>query len=114
MCRPGSWPVRRFSSAPRRSITPIGPLREAEIPREVTRFEEALIQTRHQIHEIQQKVGEAIGQENASIFDAHLLVVDDRSFIEEVIRGLNAQRKNVEVVLRVVAERYAQALGGGR
>ena len=83
---------------------------EEEIPREIARFEEALIQTRHQIHEIQQKVSTAIGQESASIFDAHLLVVDDRSFVEEVIRGLNGKRRNVEAVLTAVAERYAEAL----
>ena len=81
-----------------------------EIPREIARFEEALIETRRQIHEIQKQVGSAIGQENASIFDAHLLVVDDRSFVEEVIRGLGLQHKNVETVLRVVADKYAQAL----
>ncbi|MFH0880923.1 MAG: phosphoenolpyruvate-utilizing N-terminal domain-containing protein, partial [Lentisphaerota bacterium] len=83
---------------------------EDDIPREIARFEEALIATRYQIHEIQQKVGQAIGQKSASIFDAHLLVVDDRAFVEEVIRGLGVQRKNVEAVLSSVANRYAQAL----
>lgn len=83
---------------------------EGEIAREIARFEEALIATRRQLHEIQRQVSEAVGQESASIFDAHLLVVDDRSLVEEVIRGLSAQKKNVEAVLRVVADRYAQAL----
>ena len=83
---------------------------EEDIPREIARFEEALINTRHQVHEIQQKVSNAIGQESASIFDAHLLVVDDRSFVEEVIRGLGTQRRNVEAVLTAVADRYADAL----
>ena len=81
-----------------------------EIPREIARFEEALIATRRQLHEIQRQVSEAIGQESASIFDAHLLVVDDRSLVEEVIRGLSVHKKNVETVLRLVADRYAQAL----
>jgi len=81
-----------------------------EIAREVARFEEALISTRHQIHEIQKQVGTALGQESASIFDAHLLVVDDRALVEEVIRGLKIQKKNVETVLRIVAERYSEAL----
>ena len=85
-------------------------INEEDIPREIARFEEALIATRHQVREIQQKVSSAIGQESASIFDAHLLVVDDRSFVEEVIRGLSAQHKNVEAVLTSVADRYAQAL----
>jgi len=85
---------------------------DEEIPRETARFEEALINTRRQIHEIQQRIASAIGQENASIFEAHLLVVDDRSFVEEVIRALSSQHKNVEAVLSTVAERYAQALAG--
>lgn len=83
---------------------------DEEIAREIARFEEALIATRRQLHEIQRQVSEAIGQESASIFDAHLLVVDDRSLVEEVIRGLSVHKKNVETVLRLVADRYAQAL----
>lgn len=83
---------------------------EEEIPREIARFEEALMATRRQLHEIQKQVSEGIGRESASIFDAHLLVVDDRSLVEEVIRGLSVHKKNVETVLRVVADRYAQAL----
>lgn len=81
-----------------------------EIAREIARFEEALIATRRQLHEIQAQVSQAIGQESASIFDAHLLVVDDRSLVEEVIRGLSVHKRNVETVLRIVADRYAQAL----
>lgn len=83
---------------------------ENDIPREIARFEEALIATRRQIHDIQQRVNQAIGQKNASIFDAHLLVVDDRAFVEEVITGLSAQHKNVEAILSLVASRYAEAL----
>lgn len=81
-----------------------------EIAREIVRFEDALINTRHQIREIQKQVESAIGPDSASIFDAHLLVVDDRALVEEVIRGLKQQKKNVEAVLRDVADRYAAAL----
>ena len=81
-----------------------------EIPREIARFEEALIATRRQIREIQRKVGRAIDQRNAGIFEAHLLVMDDRAFVEEVMRGLQATRRNVEAVIEDVAERYADAL----
>ena len=81
-----------------------------EEPREITRFEEALIATRKQIHTIQDRVREAIGAESARIFDAHLLVVDDRALVEEVTRGISERRRNVESVLRDVADRYAGAL----
>ena len=90
--------------ATERDITP------DEAPREIARFEAALIATRRQLHEIQQKVERALDQSKASIFDAHLLVVDDRAFVEEVIVGLESQRKNVETVLRQVAEKYAATL----
>jgi phosphotransferase system enzyme I (PtsI) len=82
----------------------------AEIPLEIARFEEALIKTRHQIAEIQKRVGTVLGDEHASIFDAHLLVVDDRYFIEEVIRELRDKQENVESVTQDVAERYIQML----
>ncbi len=91
-------------SVPERSID------VAEIPLEIARFEEALIKTRHQISEIQKRVGSVIGDEHASIFDAHLLVVDDRYFIEEVIRDLREKQINVECVAQDVAERYIQML----
>ena len=83
-----------------------------EIPREIARLEDALIATRDQLHDIQRKVDEAIGHEGASIFDAHLLVVDDHAFVEEVIRALKAERRNVESVLVGVSEKYAEALAG--
>lgn len=83
---------------------------DAEIPLEIARFEEALIATRHQIAEIQHKVSEALGDEHAGIFDAHLLVVDDRYFIEEVIKGLKKEHRNVEFVMETVAGRYTKML----
>lgn len=85
-------------------------INDRDIPLEIARFEEALIKTRHQIAEIQRKVSSALGEEHASIFDAHLLVVDDRYFVEEVIRDLRARRRNAEAVLNIVAERYIEML----
>ena len=85
-------------------------IREEDISAEIARFEEALIATRHQISEIQRRVSEVLGDDHATIFDAHLLVVDDRYFIEEVIRELRAQRKNVEGIISAVAGRYIEML----
>ena len=85
-------------------------IEEDDIPLEIARFEEALIATRHQIAEIQEKVSSALGDEHAGIFDAHLLIVDDRYFIEEVIKGLRSDRLNVESVMERVAGRYTAML----
>lgn len=85
-------------------------LDESEIPAEVTRFESALIATRAQILEMQQRIAEAIGAKDASIFDAHLLVVEDRTLIDEVLRTLEREKYNVEFVFSEVANRYARTL----
>ena len=81
-----------------------------EIPNEILRFEEALIATRDQIKHIQKQVGEVLGDEHASIFDAHILVVDDRTFIDGIIRTIQKDLINVEPVLQTVSNRYADML----
>lgn len=94
----------RSSRAVPRNISP------DEIAYEIARFEEALIATHEQIKHIQKQVAEVLGDEHASIFDAHILVVDDRTFIEDVIRSLKKEMLNVEPVLLNVANRYADML----
>src|SRR5947208_16173076 len=83
----------------------------SQIPAEIARFESALVQTRIQILEMQQKIAEAIGTKDAGIFDAHLLVVEDRTLIDEVLRKLQCDQVNVEAIFQEVATRYADTLG---
>src|ERR1700726_1639395 len=83
---------------------------DSEVAREIARFETALIATRAQILEMQQRIVEAIGAKDASIFDAHLLVVEDRPLIDEVLRNLEKDKFNVEFIFAEVANRYARTL----
>src|SRR5580704_2441029 len=82
----------------------------SQVPDEIGRFETALIQTRMQILEMQQEIAEAIGTKDAAIFDAHLLVVEDRTLIDEVLRKLETDLCNVEWIFQEVATRYAETL----
>ncbi|MDQ3197898.1 MAG: phosphoenolpyruvate--protein phosphotransferase [Verrucomicrobiota bacterium] len=82
----------------------------AQVSDEIARFESALIQTRVQILEMQQQIAEAIGAKDAGIFDAHLLVVEDQTLIDEVLRKLEADHCNVEFVFQEVANRYVESL----
>src|SRR6266702_454112 len=85
----------------------IAPSRIAD---EIGRFEAGLIQTRMQILEMQQRIAESIGAKDAAIFDAHLLVVEDRTLIDEVLRKLKTDLCNVEWAFQEVATRYAETL----
>ena len=85
-------------------------LSEAELGEEINRLEKALVQTRHQILEVQQKVSTGMGAQEASIFDAHLLVLEDRTLLDEVVRVIQKEQVNVEHAFHTVAERYAATL----
>src|SRR5919204_4672153 len=82
----------------------------SQVGDEIGRFEAGLIQTRMQILEMQQRIAESIGAKDAAIFDAHLLVVEDRTLIDEVLRKLETDRCNVEWVFQEVASNYAETL----
>src|ERR1700716_1468774 len=82
----------------------------SQIGNEIARFEAALVQTRVQILEMQQKIAEAIGAKDAAIFDAHLLVVEDRTLIDEVLRRLETDLCNVEWMFQEVAASYSETL----
>jgi len=85
-------------------------LSEAQLGDEVNRLERALIQTRQQILDIQRRVSQGMGAEEGSIFDAHLLVLEDRTLLDEVLRVIQQDKVNAEFAFHSVAERYATTL----
>lgn len=85
-------------------------LTDADLPEEINRLERALVQTRQQILDIQRKVVEAMGAQEGSIFDAHLLALEDRTLMDEVIRVIQEKRVNAEHAFHTIAERYAATL----
>jgi phosphoenolpyruvate-protein phosphotransferase (PTS system enzyme I) len=80
-----------------------------ELPLEIARFEEALIKTRSEVMEIKKKVTDELGSEHGEIFDAHLLVLEDRALIEEVISDLKNERSSVEYVFSKILNKYIKA-----
>lgn len=77
-----------------------------DIPLQIQLFEEALIKTRREIIELQKKISSDMGQEEAQIFDAHLLVLEDRMLIEEVISRLKKEQLNVAYIFSEVLKKY--------
>jgi phosphoenolpyruvate-protein phosphotransferase (PTS system enzyme I) len=89
---------------------PVRRIEQSQIADEIARFEAALLATRAQILEMQEKIATSIGAKDASIFDAHLLVVEDRTLIDEVLRNLQRDKYNIEHTFSQVASRYAKTL----
>ena len=91
-------------------VPPCVQITAEDIPNEVQRFEAALVATRAEIIDMQQRIAVAIGAKDASIFDAHLLVVEDRTLIDEVLKTLEEKKQNVESIFLAVANRYSDTL----
>ena len=81
-------------------------IKDSQLSLEIVRFEEALIKTRSEIIEIQKKISKEMGGEHAEIFNAHLLVLEDRMLIEEVINKIKKEKKNVERIFIDVLKKY--------
>ena len=84
-------------------------LEKKEIPLEIARFEDALISTRKELLQIRQELAQRLKREETDLFNAHLLVVEDRTLIEEVIRGIEDKGLNAEYVFHQVISVYEQA-----
>jgi phosphotransferase system enzyme I (PtsI) len=92
---------------------------ELEIPRytvgpekrmaEIARFEQALVTTRQQIARIQEQVSKNLSEQEALIFDAHQMVLEDQALIGETIRDFQKSGLNIETCFNAVAQRYIQA-----
>ncbi len=76
---------------------------------EIARFENALVVTRQQIQKIQSEVERNLGSDEARIFDAHLMVLEDQALISETIRDFETTGRNVESCFDKVARRYIKA-----
>jgi phosphoenolpyruvate-protein phosphotransferase len=74
------------------------------------RLVSALAAARDQISRLRQATREQLGQEQAAIFEAHLLILEDPEFIGRINDAIAADRINAEAALAGVVEEYAQMM----
>jgi phosphotransferase system enzyme I (PtsI) len=72
------------------------PIPEEGLDREIERFRAACEETKRSIQRTRRSVGRLFGQELAAIFDAHQLLLGDRSFVDEIERRIQRDRVNAE------------------
>lgn len=88
---------------PQRAIT------SSEIDSEIARFEEAISIARLEIHALKQKISQDLGQGQAKIFDAHLLVLQDPTLINQVSAGIKESQCCAEYVFFKVVKKFIDA-----
>jgi len=81
-------------------------LKPEAIDAEIERFDQAILQTREEITGVRNKVAASLGEGEARIFDAHLMVLEDSALLDEVNSELRSTNKNVESCYNKIAQRY--------
>ncbi|MDR0532696.1 MAG: phosphoenolpyruvate--protein phosphotransferase [Verrucomicrobiales bacterium] len=79
-------------------------------PEEIARLEAALVKTRREVIAIKEHLSASIGEKDASIFDAHLLVLEDSSLIDAVRKQIEQRNLCVEIVFHHLIQNYAQSM----
>lgn len=77
---------------------------------EIARFQSALKKTRNELEEIKRKSGQRISEDHSRIFEAHLLLLEDPMFVDEVPIAIQRTRNNAEFVVTVVANELINQL----
>ncbi len=81
-----------------------------DIPNEINRLESALLATRSQLEEIREQLATSLGEKDASIFDAHLLVIEDPALLESIRGKLHSKLLCVDHIFYQVTRAYAQKM----
>lgn len=89
-------------------VIPKQGISDEQVAPQIQIFEEALIKTRREILDLQRKIADEMGQNEAEIFDAHLLVLEDRTIIEEVISRLKKEKLIAAYIFQDVLKKYVQ------
>ncbi len=92
-------------------VVPEYDVASADVPKEIARFEQALIKTREQLHELQGRIESGIGSgASSTILEVHLSITEDPALIEQVVKRLEHDHKNVEFVFNDVSHKYITTL----
>ncbi|MEN8863194.1 MAG: phosphoenolpyruvate--protein phosphotransferase [Lentimonas sp.] len=81
-------------------------IEESLVDQEIERLDQAILATRSEITAVRNKVAESLGEGEAAIFDAHLMVLEDSALISEVTSEVRTLKKNIEHCYNNVAQRY--------
>ncbi len=83
-------------------------LRPDQVRKEVERFRESVEKSREQLKRMQAELKRKSGPESSFLIDAHLLVLQDRLFVDRIIEKVEAESINSEWAIQQVSDDLLQ------
>lgn len=90
---------------------PVYAISAEQVPHEAGRFERAIEETKKELLQIKERVAGRLGEGDANIFEAHLLLLEDATIVAATLKQLEARKLNIEAVYNHVIGRYVDVLG---
>ncbi len=85
-------------------------LKPSEVDKEKRRFLKAVETARKEIRDLRQHVASALGEEGASIFDAHEMLLSDPAVVEATTRGIERELLNADHVFAKIMQEHEKQL----
>ncbi|MGB6222205.1 phosphoenolpyruvate--protein phosphotransferase [Haloferula sp.] len=82
----------------------------SNIEAEKQRFRVALERTKVQLRELQQRIEAISGEKDSQIFEAHLMMLEDRAIVDKVDEAIAKRGQNAEFALYAVAQNFLEAM----
>lgn len=83
---------------------------ESEIQHEQERFIEALDVTKRQLTELQNRLDDLSGNDESGIFEAHVMMLEDRSVVDRVLAAIDNRQQNAEFAFYAVMQNFLEAM----
>ena len=80
--------------------------------REISRLEEALVVSTKEIELIKETALKNLGEEEAQVFEAHLMVLSDPELVGQVKDAITSQKVNAEHALKEVSDMFISIFAG--
>ena len=95
---------KKFSEVTKRSIKP------EEVDSQIKLLHRALDKTRDQIRILQHNLHDSLKEQHAGIFDAHMLITQDKMVLDEVENAVREELLNVDYLFHRIIKKYIAAI----
>ncbi|MEO5915768.1 MAG: phosphoenolpyruvate--protein phosphotransferase [Luteolibacter sp.] len=85
-------------------------IKEEDVEREQLRFKQALEITKRQLIELQSRLEDLSGDNESGIFEAHVMILEDRSVVERVLQAIPRRLQNAEYAYYAVMQNFLEAM----
>jgi phosphoenolpyruvate-protein phosphotransferase (PTS system enzyme I) len=83
---------------------------EEDVPREQERSREAIELTKKQLIELQTRLESLAGDAEQAIFEAHVMLLEDKAVTEKVIEAIENRQQNAEFAFYAVMQNFLEAM----